>query len=72
MGRVNSPKTHSSRSIDHWHYEEIPDPKMRVPIKTVPYTVVGRFTDGACKSFTGKWTEGVDIVSVYEINIDID
>jgi hypothetical protein len=54
------------------HYEEIPDPKMRASIKIMPYTVIGRFSDDACKSFTGKWTGGVDIVSVYEINIDID
>lgn len=53
-------------------YEEIPGPKLSATIKKVPYTVIGSFSDDSYKTFTGKWTEGVDAVSVYELNIDID
>lgn len=52
-------------------YEETPGLKMSTAIKRVPYTVTGCFSDDLYKSFTGKWTEGVETPHVYELHIDI-
>lgn len=54
------------------HYDEVPGPKLHKPIRQIPYSVTGRFADDTCKSFTGRWSEGIGSISVYELNIDID